>query len=250
MWCQSNWRIRQSGVRSVAGKFGRSVIKQVLGQQLNHAIASQGWKVAKANKVIKAVIKKWNYQSETKRTKFLDKGDRCPKSSPVENRGRDQRIRLHPTIPENLCNSDTFSFYLENALWSIAFENFFLDVTMASGIMQCIGKNRTGSKQHIKRFIAFSFQASNAPFPRSAVTCKESYILCQNVCYAKPRWSDLTFSVSNDNISRLNERSVTFLEYFNYIQYVCWYFSRVVYWPTVLNSLGGPYLKWAIFNRL
>ena len=42
----------------VAGKLGRSVIKQVLGQQLNHAIVSQGWKVARANKVIKAVIKK------------------------------------------------------------------------------------------------------------------------------------------------------------------------------------------------
>lgn len=87
----------------------------------------------------------------------------------------------------------------------------------------CSALERTGQglSNILKRFIAFSFQASNAPFPRSAVTCKESYILCQNVCYAKPRWSDLTFPVSNDNISRLNERSVTFLGYFNYIQYVC-----------------------------
>ena len=134
MWCQSNWRIRQNGVRSVAGKLGRSVIKQVLGQQLNHA-TFQGWKLARANKVIKAMIKKWNYQSEAKRTKFLEKGDRRPESSPMESRDRDQRIRLDSTIPENLCNSDMFSFCLENALWSIAFENFFLDVTMPLGIM-------------------------------------------------------------------------------------------------------------------
>lgn len=76
-------------------------------------------------------------------------------------------------------------------------------MTIPSGTMWSIGKNRIGYKQQI-RFIEFTFQVSDMSLPtKSAVEQKESHTLWHSVRCGTPGKSDLTFQLSNDKFLAL-----------------------------------------------